>query len=100
MATFHTLTYVVERTLGAPGSPAALTIVAGVGAGIVDVDEMSWDEHLLSHTHWVGSINIKPVYMPERDRVFFHIYTDIATSAWVGSGTFPLDLTIGDRPRP
>lgn len=97
MATVHTLTYVVERTLGSTDEPQHV-VLAGVGAGIVDVDEMSWDEHLLSHTHWVASINVKPVYMPGRDRVFFRVYNDIGTYAWIGSGTFPLDITIGDRP--
>lgn len=92
MSTIHHLTYVIYRDLTNSDLPGDIELVA-VGAGIVDVDEMSWDEHLLSRAEWVNDPNLAPRYLPPVDVIHFTVHSPTdPPEQWIGTGFFPLDI--------
>lgn len=85
MTTTKILTFSIHRTLD------DTTFVAGVGAGIVDVDDMSWDERLLATTTWRDEVRRR--YMPPTDTVYFIVHDDTGSELWEATGPFPLAIT-------
>ncbi len=94
MTTFTALTYSIVRL----DEQAQTRTLVGVGSGVVNVDEMSWDERLLATSTTWRRHATPGRYQPSTDVIHFNVHADDGTfTGWVGDGVFPINLTsLGD----